>query len=127
MILAHADVLARIVHRTSLTNNDVASLSELTTEKFHSESCGIPLTALGLKTTPGFFDTSYSSFDEDDSEYLEDFVDDDSDDCSNSDDEEETTRFESEAQTEKTMSKVLLIWGIVLLGLIGFAFIMLPK
>ena len=79
------------------------------------------------KTTPGFFDTSYSSFDEDDSEYLEDFVDDDSDDCSNSDDEEETTRFESEAQAEKTISKVLLIWGIVLLGLIGFAFIMLPK
>ena len=57
----------------------------------------------------------------------EKIVDDDSDDCSNSDDEEETTRFESEAQTEKTMSKVLLIWGIVLLGLIGFAFIMLPK
>jgi len=38
VILAHADVLARIVLRAALTNDDVASNGGLSTEKFYSES-----------------------------------------------------------------------------------------
>jgi len=38
VILAHADILARIMLRTALTDDDVTSDSGLSTEKFHSES-----------------------------------------------------------------------------------------
>ena len=38
VILAHTHILARIVLRAALTNDNVASDSGLTTEKFHSES-----------------------------------------------------------------------------------------
>ena len=38
VILAHADILARIVLRAALTDDDVTSDSGLSTEKFHSES-----------------------------------------------------------------------------------------
>ena len=38
VILADTYVLARIVDSTSLANDDVASFSELTTEKFDAES-----------------------------------------------------------------------------------------
>lgn len=38
VILAHADVLARIVFCAALTNDDVASNSGLSTEEFDSES-----------------------------------------------------------------------------------------
>ena len=54
VILAHTDVLARIVLRASLTNDDVASNSGLTTEKFHSESLTGGLTTV-LGTTNAFF------------------------------------------------------------------------
>ncbi len=36
MILAHTDVHSGIVHRTSLADDDVASLGELTTEDFQT-------------------------------------------------------------------------------------------
>ena len=38
VIFAHSDVLAGIVLRAALTNDDIASDSGLSTEKFHSES-----------------------------------------------------------------------------------------
>ena len=50
MILADTYVLARIVDSTSLANDDVASFSELTTEKFDAESLAFRLAALVLTT-----------------------------------------------------------------------------
>ena len=38
VILTHTYVVTRIVNRTSLTNDDVACFSELTTEKFNAKS-----------------------------------------------------------------------------------------
>ena len=38
MVLAHANVLARIVHGTSLANQNVARLGKLTAEKFHADT-----------------------------------------------------------------------------------------
>ena len=54
VILAHTDVLAGIVLRAALTNDDVASNSGLSTEKFHSESLTSGLTTV-LRTTNTFF------------------------------------------------------------------------
>ena len=54
VILAHADILARIVLRAALTNDDVASNGGLSTEKFHSESLTSGLTTV-LGTTNAFF------------------------------------------------------------------------
>lgn len=54
VVLAHTYVLAGVVNSTSLTNDDVASLSELTTEKFYTESLALRLTAV-LRTTYTFF------------------------------------------------------------------------
>ena len=53
VILADTYVLARIVDSTSLANDDVASFSELTTEKFDAESLAFRLTAV-LRTTYTF-------------------------------------------------------------------------
>ena len=61
VILAHTDVLARIVLRASLTNDDVASNSGLTTEKFHSESLTGGLTTV-LGTTNAFFVCHFFKF-----------------------------------------------------------------
>jgi hypothetical protein len=38
VILTHTYIVTRIVNRTSLTNDDVACFSELTTEKFNAKS-----------------------------------------------------------------------------------------
>ena len=46
VILTHTHVLAGVVNSSSLTNDDVASLSELTTKKFYSESFALRLTAV---------------------------------------------------------------------------------
>ena len=54
VILAHTDVLAGIVLRAALTNDDVASDGGLSTEKFHSESLTSGLTTV-LGTTNTFF------------------------------------------------------------------------
>ena len=54
VILAHADVFAGIVLRATLTNDDVACNSSLSTEKFHSESFASGLTTV-LGTTNAFF------------------------------------------------------------------------
>ena len=54
VILAHTDILAGIVLRAALTNDDVASDSSLSTEKFHSESLTSGLTTV-LRTTNAFF------------------------------------------------------------------------
>ena len=54
VILTHTHVLAGVVDSTSLTNDDVASLSELTTEKFYAESLALRLTAV-LRRTYTFF------------------------------------------------------------------------
>ena len=54
VILAHTDVLAGIVLRAALTNDDVASDGGLSTEKFHSESLTSGLTTV-LGTTYTFF------------------------------------------------------------------------
>ncbi len=54
MILAHTDIFAGIVDGSSLTNYDVARLSELTAEKLHAESFAFRLTAV-LRTTYTFF------------------------------------------------------------------------
>ena len=53
VILAHADVLARIVLRAALTDDDVASDSGLSTEKFHSESFTLRLATV-VGTTNAF-------------------------------------------------------------------------
>ena len=49
VILADTYVLARIVDSTSLANDDVASFSELTTEKFDAESLSLRLAAVLFK------------------------------------------------------------------------------
>ncbi len=54
VILTHTHVLTGVVDSTSLTNDDVASLSELTTEKFYAESLALRLTAV-LRRTYTFF------------------------------------------------------------------------
>ena len=54
MILADTYVLARIVDSTSLANDDVASFSELTTEKFDAESLAFRLAAVLCTTYPFF-------------------------------------------------------------------------
>ena len=54
VILAHTDILAGIVLRAALTNDDVASNGGLSTEKFHSESLTSGLTTV-LGTTNTFF------------------------------------------------------------------------
>ena len=54
VVLADTHVFTRVVHRTPLANDDVAGLSELTTEKLHSESFALRLTAV-LRTTYTFF------------------------------------------------------------------------
>ncbi len=54
VILAHTDILAGIVLRAALTNDDVASNGSLSTEKFHSESLTSGLTTV-LRTTNAFF------------------------------------------------------------------------
>ena len=48
MVLAHANVLARIVHGTSLANQNIARFGNLTAEKFHAETL-----AFGLPTVLG--------------------------------------------------------------------------
>ena len=53
VVLAHAYVLAGIVHRSALTNDNVARLCELTAEQFDAESLAFRLTAV-LRTTYTF-------------------------------------------------------------------------
>ena len=53
VVLAHADILTGIVYRSTLTNDDVARLCELTTEQFDAESLAFLLTAV-LRTTYTF-------------------------------------------------------------------------
>lgn len=53
VVLAHADVLARVVHRAALTDDDVASLCELTAEQFDAEPFAFRLAAV-LGTTYTF-------------------------------------------------------------------------
>lgn len=54
VVFTDTHVLTRIVNSTALTDDDVACLSELTTEKFDSESFAFRLTAV-LGTTYTFF------------------------------------------------------------------------
>ncbi len=54
VILAHTDILAGIVLRATLTNEDVASDGGLSTEKFPSESLTSGLTTV-LRTANAFF------------------------------------------------------------------------
>ncbi len=54
MVLADTYILTRIVKSAALTDDDVACLSELTTEKFYAESFTFRLTAV-LRTTYTFF------------------------------------------------------------------------
>lgn len=61
VILAHTDVLAGIVLRAALTDDDVASNGGLTTEKFHSESLTGGLTTV-LGTTNAFFVCHFFKF-----------------------------------------------------------------
>ena len=61
VILAHADVLAGIVLRAALANDDVTSNGGLSTEKFHSESFTSGLTTV-LGTTNAFFVCHISKF-----------------------------------------------------------------
>ena len=61
VIFAHADVLAGIVFRAALTDDDVASNGGLTTEKFHSESLTGGLTTV-LGTTNTFFVCHFFKF-----------------------------------------------------------------
>ncbi len=53
VVFTHAYVCARTVNSTALTADDVASLSELTTENFNAESLAFRLTAV-LRTTYTF-------------------------------------------------------------------------
>ncbi len=53
VIFTHAYVCARTVNSTALTADDVACLSELTTENFNAESLAFRLTAV-LRTTYTF-------------------------------------------------------------------------
>ena len=53
MILAHAYILAGVVNRAALTDDDVARLCELTAEQFDAESLAFRLTAV-LGTTYTF-------------------------------------------------------------------------
>ena len=53
VVLAHTDVLARVVLRAALTDDDVASNGCLTTENLHSESLTCGLTTV-LGTTDAF-------------------------------------------------------------------------
>lgn len=41
MILADTDISARVMNRTSLTNDDVTRLSERTTKQFHTKSFAV--------------------------------------------------------------------------------------
>ena len=45
VVFAHTHVQARVVNSTTLTFEDVACLSLLATENFHTESCGFLRTA----------------------------------------------------------------------------------
>ena len=54
VIAAHTDVLAGIVLRATLTNDDVASYTLLTTKNLHAESLCCRLAAV-LRTTYTFF------------------------------------------------------------------------
>ena len=54
VILTDTHVLTRVVNGASLANDDVARLCELTTEKLHTESLALRLTA-GLRTTDTIF------------------------------------------------------------------------
>ena len=54
MVFADTYILTRIVNSAALTDDDVACLSELTTEKFDAESFAFRLTAV-LGTTYTFF------------------------------------------------------------------------
>ena len=53
VVLTHTYVLTCVVNRTTLANDDVAGLSELTTEQLDTESLALRLTA-GLRTTYPF-------------------------------------------------------------------------
>ncbi len=54
VILTHTYILTCVVNSTTLTNDDVACLSKLTTEKLQTESFALRLTAV-LRTTYTFF------------------------------------------------------------------------
>ncbi len=54
VVAAHADILARIVNRAALANDDVAGDASLTTPDFHAESLRSGLAAV-LGTTYTFF------------------------------------------------------------------------
>ncbi len=54
MILADTYVLARMMNRASLTNDDVTSLSYLTAKKLNTQSLALRLAAV-LRTTYTFF------------------------------------------------------------------------
>lgn len=62
VILADTYVLARIVDSTSLANDDVASFSELTTEKFDAESLAFRLAAVLLNYLHLFCVPCFSKF-----------------------------------------------------------------
>ena len=54
VVLTHTYILTCVVNSTTLTNDDVACLSKLTTEKLQTESFALRLTAV-LRTTYTFF------------------------------------------------------------------------
>ena len=53
MVLTHTDVFTGIVYSTALANDDVTSLSELTTEQLNAQSLALSLTTV-LRTTYTF-------------------------------------------------------------------------
>ena len=63
VVLAHTNILTGVVYRTTLADDDVAGLSELTTEQLDTESLALRLTAV-LRTTYTFFvcHTSLTNF-----------------------------------------------------------------
>ena len=54
VVAAHADILAGIVLRATLANNNIASYAVLTTKNLHTESLSCGLAAV-LRTTYTFF------------------------------------------------------------------------
>ena len=61
VILADADIVARVVHRTALADEDVARFGNLTAEEFYSKSLTFRFATV-LGTTDSFLMCQFSSF-----------------------------------------------------------------
>lgn len=61
VVLADADIVARVVHRTALADEDVARFGNLTAEEFYSQSLTFRFATV-LGTTDSFLMCHFSSF-----------------------------------------------------------------